>query len=245
MKNILVVGGGGGLGRALVAELLAQGKSVAVAGRTNPNEPRLHAFHPVDASTVDWAEFLPTTAPLDGVIFVAGAGSFGHTDKIPLAEAKTLFDLNFWACTQAALAAGKYWRAQKMPGRFLAVLSIAGKRAVPWESYYAASKAATARFLECLQFEYVDEPIAFIPAFPGLLQTPFRDNVRWHGMTPTAAGAGADLAATARELIRLLQGKRRQRVLGWRERVIDLADRLWPGLYDRMVLRGRVRKARE
>jgi len=29
-------------------------------------------------------------------------------------------------------------------------------------------------------------------------------------------------------------------VIGWRERTIDLADRLFPGLYDRAVLRKRV-----
>jgi len=40
----------------------------------------------------------------------------------------------------------------------------------------------------------------------------------------------------------LLEGSRRARVLGWRERAIDFTDRVFPGLYDRLVLRRRVRR---
>jgi hypothetical protein len=40
--------------------------------------------------------------------------------------------------------------------------------------------------------------------------------------------------------VAVLRGHRRARVIGWRERTIDLADRLVPQLYDRSVLRRRV-----
>ena len=110
------------------------------------------------------------------------------------------------------------------------------------ESYYAASKAAAARFLECLQLEYGHKKIGFICVFPGLLNTGFRRSAAWYGLKPAFADEGADPQKTAHAVIDLLEGKRKTRILGWRERAIALADRLLPGLYDRVVLRGRVER---
>src|SRR5439155_21656481 len=106
-----------------------------------------------------------------------------------------------------------------------------------------ASKAAAQRFLECLQLEYSRTGIAFISAFPGLLRTSFRAQSEWYGIQRTPNEGGADVRTTAEAVINLLRGRRKARVIGWRERSIDLADRLFPGLYDRTVLRTRVQKA--
>jgi hypothetical protein len=40
----------------------------------------------------------------------------------------------------------------------------------------------------------------------------------------------------------MLAGRRTPAVLGFRERAIDLADRVSPALYDKLVLRQRTRK---
>jgi short-subunit dehydrogenase len=183
-----------------------------------------------------------TAAPIDAVIFVAGTGVYGKTVMIPLERARQTFELNFWACTTAARAAAEYWDDKIRPGKFLAILSIVARRAVPFDAYYAASKAATARFLECLQFEYAYKKIEFICAFPGVLKTPFLREAEWYGIRLPFVHKGADAQKTAQVVVNLLKGRRRTRVIGWRERTIDLADRLMPGLYDRVVLRPRVNR---
>jgi hypothetical protein len=77
--------------------------------------------------------------------------------------------------------------------------------------------------------------------------------VRPMGRTPDIAVVGADglvggaLAGALGDALvygRPRDGEAhvRQRVIGWRERTIDLADRIAPGLYDRLVLRQRVRR---
>jgi hypothetical protein len=81
-----------------------------------------------------------------------------------------------------------------------------------------------------------------VSAYPGTLDTPFRRRADWYGFEPPAADGGADVGRIARAILGLLDGSRRSRVIGWRERSIDLADRLAPGLYDRLVLRRRVRR---
>lgn len=246
--QILVVGGGTGLGGALVKNLLDQGRRVVVMGKTKPpGGLPIQKFYSIEASAVDWTSQFSaiekeTGVPIDAVIFAAGSGVFGRASLIPIEGARRVFELNFWACTSAARAAAEHWAGLGRPGKFVAILSIAALRAVPMESYYAASKAAAARFLECLQLEYGHKKIGFISVFPGLLNTGFRRSAEWYGLKPAFADEGADVQETARAVIALLEGKRRSRVLGWRERTIAVVDRLLPGLYDRIVLRGRIER---
>jgi NAD(P)-dependent dehydrogenase (short-subunit alcohol dehydrogenase family) len=249
MKNVIVVGGSGGLGNALVAALLDQHYQVVVTGRSPAADPRVAEFYAIDTARTDWAALFQAiergTGAIDAVIFVSGTAVFGKAAAVPQESARQTLELNFWACTASAQAAAEYWSARQRPGKFLAVLSIVARHGVPFEAHYSASKAATARFLECLELEYGCGNIEFISAFPGMLKTQFRSRAEWHGLEPSRCEGGADPASTARELISLLRGSRRRRVIGWRECAIDLADRIWPGLYNRIVLRGRVRKLLE
>jgi short-subunit dehydrogenase len=246
MNQILVVGGGRGLGGALVKNLLDKGHRVVVLGKTEPaDSSQIQKFYRMDATAVDWPTLFSriekeTSAPVDAVIFVAGIGVFGNTRLIPVDSARHVFELNFWACAAAAKAAAEHWSNNGRAGKFLSILSIAARRAVPFEAYYSASKAATARFLECLQLEYAHLKIEFICAFPGLLKTQFRHQAEWYGFEPTFADEGADVYKTAQTVVNMLNGNRKSRVIGWRERTIDLADRIVPGTYDRVVLRKRV-----
>jgi short-subunit dehydrogenase len=247
MKHILVVGGGGSLGSALLKALLDREYKVVDAGRTEPADARVQKFYSGDATCLDWHSLYATierdiAAPINAVIFVSGTGVFGKTAAIPLERARETFELNFWACTTAARAAAEYWDNKKQAGKFVAILSISGRRAVPFEAYYSASKAAAARFLECLQLEYAHKNLEFIATFPGLLKTPFRRRTEWYGLQPAFEDDGADAGQTAQEIIKILEGRRKARVIGWRERGTDLADRIWPGLYDRVVLRKRVER---
>jgi short-subunit dehydrogenase len=247
MKQVTIVGGGGGLGSKLVEQLLDRDYRVTVVGRTRPKEPRLQNFLTTDVTHTDWRSLYATIekltgAPISAVVFVAGTAAFGRTAQIPPERARQTFELNFWACTSAATAAAEYWSEARRPGKFLAILSIVARHAVPLEAYYSASKAAAARFLESLQFEYAGRKIELMSVFPGMLKTPFRRRAEWYGVTSASDEQGADVQQTSRAIIRLLEGRRRTRVIGWRERSIDVADHVLPGVYDRVVLRARARK---
>jgi short-subunit dehydrogenase len=241
-RHALVIAPHGGVGRAVAQEIRRRGFRVSGAGRTPPDSGLVDAFFPVDLRTANWPALYDRVAeggPLDAVVYAAGAGTFGRTPEIPDEEARETFEVNFWALAAAARAAAARWGRDGTPGCFLAVLSIAGRRAVPYEAWYGASKAAAARFLEALQLE-VPPNVRLVPAYPGLLATGFRGRARWHGRTPDRNEGGASPEATATALCDLLEGSRRVRVLGWRERAIDLADRFVPGLYDRLVLKRRL-----
>ncbi len=250
MRQVLIVGGAGGLGSEIVKQLLDRGLEVVVAGRSRAPDPRARRFHGIDATSVDWRSLYSAvekeaSAAIDAVVFVAGTSAYGKTALFPEERARSIFELNFWAAARAAGSAAEHWAQARRPGTFVAVLSIVARRAVPFEAYYAASKAAAARFLECLDLEYGPRHIRFLSAFPGTLNTPFRGRAEWFGLEPPPGNGGADVGRTARAILRLLDGRRKARVIGWRERTIDLADRLAPGLYDRAVLRRRVTRMAE
>lgn len=241
-RHALVIAPHGAVGGAVARELRRRGARVTGAGRTPPDAGAVDAFLPLDLSAASWPQLYASAAgaaPLDAIVYAAGIGTFGRTGAIPPEDARAVFEVNFWAVTDAARAAADRWVRDATPGCFLAVLSIAGRRAVPFEAYYGASKAAAVRFLEALQLE-VPPSIRFVAACPGLIRTPFRSRSVWHGMPMLPADGGATPEKTAVALCDLLEGSRTSRVIGWRERAIDLADRFAPGLYDRLVLRPRV-----
>lgn len=245
MKHVAVVGGSQGLGKAIVQELLGRGYQVTVLGRTKPADSRIHNFYAADATRTDWVSTLDQVedgagSPIDIIVFVAGSAVFGQTTQIPESDARDCFELNFWACSSAARAAATYWEQERRPGKFLAVLSIVARHAVPFEAYYSASKAAAARFLEALNLEYGVKKIEFLCAFPGMLNTAFRRRSKWFGLAGPNGEQGSAPEDVARAIVKLVEGRRKQRVIGWRERGIDLADRCLPGFYDRLVLRTRV-----
>jgi NAD(P)-dependent dehydrogenase (short-subunit alcohol dehydrogenase family) len=248
MKQVLIVGGTGGLGSALVRQLLDQNLGVVVAGRSRTTDNRVRHSYVIDATFGEWRSLYTTIEresgkPIDAVVFVAGTAAYGRTALFPPERARSIFELNFWACSTAAKLVAEYWVETQRAGTFVAVLSIVARRGVPFEAYYSASKAAAARFLECLDLEYAAKGIRFVSAFPGTLNTPFRETADWYGIEPSLGDRGADVQRTAHAILKLLEGSRMARVIGWRERIIDLTDRLMPGLYDRMILRRRVESA--
>jgi short-subunit dehydrogenase len=248
MKQALIVGGNGGLGSALVKLLLDRNLQVAVAGRSRAADDRVRHSHVIDATSEEWGSLYSaiereSAIPIDAVVFVAGTSAYGRTAAFPPEKGRDIFELNFWACAAAATMAAKHWDEAGRAGKFVAVLSIAGRRAVPFEAYYTASKAAAMRFLECLELEYAAKDIHFLSAFPGTLNTPFRRNAEWYGMAPPLSRQAADVQKAAEAICKLLEGTRTAKVIGWRERAIDLADRLSPGAYDRLILRRRVLEA--
>jgi hypothetical protein len=75
------------------------------------------------------------------------------------------------------------------------------------------------------------------------LQTSFRTKADWYGAPPDPAPEqGSNPAIVANAILDILAGRTVLKVLGSRERAIDLADRVSPAIYDRLVLRRRVQK---
>jgi 3-dehydrosphinganine reductase len=243
--HAMVVGGSSGIGLAIARALRARGHVVSSLAR-----------HAAPASSVDASYLCDVTSPgeLPGAIdqatralgpirvlvYSAGAAAMGRTLDIPVDEARRCLETSFWGldATVRAVVPGMIARRQ---GAILAISSIVALRAVPFEAYYAASKAAVTRYLGCLAHEMRPHGVHVHALHAGLIDTGFFERSGWWGMKPPSVkGSGVTPDDAARAAMALLDSGRESVVLGWRERIIALGDRIAPSLYDR-VLRRRYR----
>jgi short-subunit dehydrogenase len=246
-RHAVVVGASSGVGKLVADALAARGVALSTVGRSKA--PRADAFHKVcaDLATLDWADAYREMeehagSPIDAVVYVAGDAAFGRTAAVPTARARRLLEANFWGPAAAATAADTLWTAPRR-GVFVSVSSIAGRRAVPFEAHYCASKAACARFLEAMSLEHPDGRVRFASVYPGRLRTGFRAHADWYDAPrDPAPSEGSDPATVARAILLVLEGRKGPHVVGARENAIDFADRFSPRLYDGLVLRRRVKR---
>src|SRR5215831_13470459 len=150
--HAIVIGASSGLGCAIAARLTGAGWFVSsLARRPAPREAAqaslscdLEQPGSLDRAVAAAVDARGAPALL---VYSAGLATMGRTLEVPAAEARRCFELNFWGLDRAVRVA-----VPRMPagrGRVLAVLSLAALRAFPHQAYYAASKAAAARYLEC------------------------------------------------------------------------------------------------
>jgi len=246
VRHAVVVGASSGIGKLVAGALVGDGIALSAIGRSPPPDARIWHRRCGDLSTLDWPETYAQAEEhaglsIDAVVYVAGDAVFGRASATPTERARRLFDANYWAPVGAAIAAERLWTEPKR-GTFVSVSSISARRAVPFEAHYCASKAAFAHFLDVLSLEQADARLRFVSVYPGRLRTAFRSKAEWYGVPPDSRpNDGRDPATVAAAVLGILAGQFRLRVLGVRERAIDLVDRVSPALYDSLILRRRVR----
>lgn len=245
--HAIVVGGSSGIGAAIVTELARVGWSVSALARRVGEAPaaRWIACDVSVQGSVDdaIARCLSLGGTPRAVVYCAGSPAMGRTLDVPEAARREAFEVNFWGLER--IVRGVYpAMTQAGGGTIVAVSSIAALRAVPFESYYAASKAAAARWLGCFASEAALAGVRCRIVAPGYVPTGFLERGGWYGMAvPAGSGSGVTAEDVARTVCALVEGRRARTVLGWRETAITLADRLIPGAYDRLLDR-RMRRQR-
>ena len=153
MKCALVVGGGGGIGLALVHHLLEEGyQKVYVADRVAPDlEQKEIEWIPFNLLNDDYSVF-DHFSSIDTLIITAGFGRICTFECLTETEIVNSFKVN----SVAAIRLIKRFYPQLMAKTDFscAVMgSIAGLISSPMFSVYAATKAALCRFIESVNIE--------------------------------------------------------------------------------------------
>ncbi len=182
-KILILTGASQGIGAALVTALRARGVSLVLVAR---NEAKLRenatphdlvlagdltdeAFraHIVSAA---WTRF----GRIDGLINNAGRGSYFSSTGTPLQEARSLFELNFFAPFHLTQLVAPHVRA--VQGTIVNVSSIAGQIPLPWLPLYSATKFALASLTSTQRIELRRDGVHVMGVFPGYVDTGFQDN---------------------------------------------------------------------
>jgi short-subunit dehydrogenase len=196
-KNVIVTGGGRGLGLALAREVAARGARVGLCSRS---ESELDAARSElegrrttvatavcdvrDQGSVDEAFALMSgrLGPPDMLINVAGIIGVGPIEALDFSDFSDAMETTFFGALRATLAVLPAMRARRQ-GRIVNITSLGGEVAIPHMLPYCASKFAFAGFSQGLAAEVARDGVFITTVIPGLMRTGSPPNATFAGQT--------------------------------------------------------------
>ncbi|SFC34183.1 Short-chain dehydrogenase [Alkalibacterium subtropicum] len=190
-KTLVVTGGGSGMGRALVLELLHRGARVAAldindeavleTARLAPDHRERISTHVIDITDKEKIESLVDEikqihGSVDGIINNAGViQPFVDVNDLGYDKIEQVMNINFYG-TLYMVKSFLPELLKRPEGHILNVSSMGGFLPVPGQSIYGASKAAVKLMTEGLHSELLDTNVGVTAAFPGAIKTNIMKN---------------------------------------------------------------------
>lgn len=202
-----ITGASSGFGREIARAVLARGGTVIATARRSDALAELVAAAPnrALALNLDVTDALQVTAAaaaakfrfgrIDVLVNNAGYGLIGSVEETSDADARRLFEVNFFGLVGVTRALLPAMRAQRR-GWIVNISSIAGLIAFPGSAFYSASKFAVEGFSESLRNEVAPLGIGVTVVEPGFFRTAFGANaqIRSTGIADYAATVGETAA---------------------------------------------------
>ena len=244
LDNLVITGACGGLGRALAAQALGSGARVALVGLDRATLEALAATAPgrcavytpdvsdsvaMQAMAEDWTRRFGLP---DAVIANAGvAGGYDTAQALDLAVFRRILEINLLgvATTFQPFVAPMRERGH---GTLAGIASLAGRRGLPGNGAYCASKGGLIRYLESLRAELRASGVRVCTVSPGYLRTALTAGNRFAmpGLMAPEAAARAILRALGRGQAQQVLPRR----LGWLSNALGLLPDAW---HDALLLR--------
>ena len=179
MQVVVITGGSSGIGRATAALFARKGWRVYELSRHQ--RAQTEGVTHIDCDVTDEAQcraaidaVLRQENCIDVLISNAGYGISGPVEFTATADAKAMFDVNFFGALNITKAVLPQMRTQHS-GRILYTSSVAAPLSVPFQSMYSASKAALNDMALALQNEVRPFGIRVGVLMPGDVRTGFTD----------------------------------------------------------------------
>jgi len=168
---VLVAGGGGALGSAVVAELIATGRDVVVADRHGERDDA-EVVHVDLLDPGGAAEAVEAAGDLTAVVnLVGGFASGPKVGEAELGEFRRMLELNLVPAFNLAHAAMPRMAARG-GGAFVCVSARAALRPFPGAAGYVTAKAGVIAFVEALDAEYAPAGVRSNVVLPSVIDTP-------------------------------------------------------------------------
>ena len=177
-KVALVTGGSSGIGLAAVTELVKRGVTVYEVSRRDAQiDGATHLKGDVtdaDAMREIVEQIVSAEGRLDILLCSAGFGISGAVEFTEQNDAKRQFDVNFFGVDNCVKSVLPVMRKQAS-GRIVIVSSVAGAIAIPFQTYYSATKAALNAYSSALRNELRPYGVSVTAVMPGDIRTGFTD----------------------------------------------------------------------
>ena len=138
-KNILITGGGTGLGRAMGEYFLELGANLVITSRKlevleetakemmaksgGKVVPLMCDVRDIDQVEAMWAQCIAVFGQIHGVLNNAAGNFISPTERLSANAFNTVLDIVLKGTSQVTLTAGKHWIAAKQPGVFLNIVT--------------------------------------------------------------------------------------------------------------------------
>lgn len=178
-KIALVTGASSGIGEATALKLQALGYTTyAVARRVQRMEHLTRSgIRPLAMDVTDEeamqsavAQIIAEEGRIDVLINNAGYGSYGALEDVPLAEARSQFEVNVFGAARLTQLVLPHMREQRS-GTIINITSMGGKIYTPLGSWYHATKFALEAISDCLRMELKPFGVNVVVIEPGGIRT--------------------------------------------------------------------------
>jgi short-subunit dehydrogenase len=174
---------------------------------------------------------------LDVLVNNAGVSAHGRFSESDEPTLRRIMEVNFFAAAELTRLALPMLKRGAAPA-VVNIGSILGHRAAPLNSEYAASKFALRGLTEALRAELAADGVDVLLVSPGTTDTEFFDHLlAKHGELPWGEAKAIPAVIVAEQTVRALQRGRREIFPNWRGRALVTANRLFPGIVDRVMAR--------
>ena len=246
--TVVITGATSGIGRETALEFARSGANIVAAGRRKDRLLGLAnqicaAGGQALAISTDISDQEQVTllveqtverfGRLDTLVNNAGVGLAARFEAQSIEDFRRVMDVNFWGAVYASKAVLTQMRRQPAGGVIINISSIMGKRGVPYETAYCASKFALAGFSQALRTEVMSDKIDVSTIFPGAVETEIfqtssnQTGLEFPGYLPKFPARGL-----ARVIVQNARFPQPEVVMAMDAQAINLFNTLAPNLVD-------------
>jgi short-subunit dehydrogenase len=257
-KVVWITGASSGIGEALAYELARQGAHLILSARREDrlaqvranchrsDSHRVLAFDVADADALSraTASALAEAGAIDFAVLNAGISQRSLARETSSEVDRRLLEVNFFAPVALAKALLPSM-LERRSGHLVVVSSLVGKFGTPLRSAYAASKHALHGFFDSLRAETWRDGIDVTLVCPGFIRTELPVHAllgdgKPQGKMDRAQLEGYPADACARKIVRAIQRRRAEVLIGGKEVLAVYLSRYLPSLFRRLIRKARV-----
>ena len=246
---VVITGASSGIGLATAREAARRGARVVLVARDDHDLRRAtdairaeggRAMY-VAADVADFDEVAQAAertvdafGGIDTWVNNAGVSIYGRIADVPLADARRLFETNYWGLVHGSLVAVSHLK--RAGGVLVNVGSVLGDTTMPLQGHYSASKHAVKGFTDALRIELDEEraPVAVVLVKPAAIDTPYPEHAGNHlGVEPKHQGPVYAPELVAAAILDAAEHPRRDVKVGGSAKVFTTLETFAPRLADK------------